>query len=445
MQAIAGDAKNAAFCRDCLNPVGERDRRCPICRGPRLLRHPELGSLSIAHIDCDAFYAAIEKRDNPDLKDKPVIVGGGKRGVVSTACYVARISGVKSAMPMFKALKLCPEATVVNPRMDRYAEVGREVRRLMLELTPLVEPLSIDEAFLDLRGTERLHHGPPALSLAKLARRIEKKIGISVSIGLSYNKYLAKVASDLDKPRGFSVIGRAEALAFLASKPVSLIWGVGKTTQLSLARQGIATIGQLQSMEKKELVRRFGAIGSRFYHLSRGEDDRNVSPDGEAKSIGAETTFFEDIADGAELQRILWQMAEKVSRRTKRAGLSGATVVLKLKTSTFKLRTRSQTLADPTQLAERIFETARVLLRREVDGTAFRLIGVSISTLSPAETDAELEDLEPALSRKAKAERAMDGLRAKFGLGAVEKGLSFRSPLPDLNAPQNPPDWMDED
>ncbi|MGH6873698.1 MAG: DNA polymerase IV [Aestuariivirgaceae bacterium] len=445
MQAAATDTKNFAFCRDCLNPVGVRERRCPICHGPRLLRHPELASLSIAHIDCDAFYAAIEKRDNPDLTDKPVIVGGGKRGVVSTACYVARVSGVRSAMPMFKALKLCPEAIVITPRMDRYAEVGREVRRLMLELTPLVEPLSIDEAFLDLGGTERLHHGPPALSLAILARRIEKKIGISVSIGLSYNKYLAKVASDLDKPRGFSVIGRAEAPAFLTAKSVSLIWGVGKATQLSLARQGIATIGQLQAMDKKELMRRFGAIGSRFYHLSRGEDDRHVSPEGEAKSIGAETTFSEDIADGAELQRILWQMAEKVSRRAKRAGLRGATVVLKLKTSSFKLRTRSQTLADPTQLAERIFETARVLLRREVDGTAFRLIGVSISTLSPAKTDAELEDLEPALARKAKAERAMDGLREKFGLDAVEKGLSFQRPVHDLNAPQNPPDWMDED
>ena len=445
MQATAEDAKYFAFCRDCLNPVGERDRRCPICRGPRLIHHPELGSLSIAHIDCDAFYAAIEKRDNPDLKDKPVIVGGGKRGVVSTACYVARISGVRSAMPMFKALELCPEATVVSPRMDRYAEIGREVRRLMLELTPLVEPLSIDEAFLDLGGTERLHHGPPALSLATLARRIERKIGISVSIGLSYNKYLAKVASELDKPRGFSVIGRIEAPGFLAAKPVSLIWGVGKATQSSLARQGISTIGQLQTMEKKELIRRFGAIGSRFYHLSRGEDDRNVSPDGEAKSIGAETTFFEDIADSAELERILWQMTEKLSRRAKRAGLRGATVVLKLKTAGFKLRTRSQTLADPTQLAESIFQTARVLLRREADGTAFRLIGISMSNLSPAEADAELEDLEPAIARKAKAERAMDGLREKFGLGAVEKGLSFRQPAHDLNAPQNPPDWMDED
>jgi len=445
MQAIAGDAKHFAFCRDCLNAVGERDRRCPICRGPRLLRHHELCSLSIAHIDCDAFYAAIEKRDDPDLKDKPVIVGGGKRGVVSTACYVARISGVRSAMPMFKALELCPEATVVSPRMDRYAEVGREVRRLMLELTPLVEPLSIDEAFLDLGGTERLHNAPPALSLAKLARRVEKEIGISVSIGLSYNKYLAKVASELDKPRGFSVIGRSEAPGFLAAKPVSLIWGVGKATQLSLARQGISTIGQLQTMEKKELLRRFGAIGSRFYHLSRGEDDRKISPDGEAKSIGAETTFFEDIADHAELERILWQMTEKLSRRAKRAGLRGGTVVLKLKTARFRLRSRSQTLADPTQLAERIFQTARVLLRRETDGTAFRLIGVSLSHLSPAQGDAELEDLEPAIARKAKAERAMDGLREKFGLGAVEKGLSFRRPAHDLNAPQNPPDWMDED
>jgi DNA polymerase-4 len=442
---VAAVANTSAFCRDCLRAAGVQAQRCPSCKGPRLLHHPELASLAIAHIDCDAFYAAVEKRDNPEIIDRPVIVGGGRRGVVSTACYVARISGVRSAMPMFQALKLCPEAVVIRPRMDRYAEVGRQVRRLMLELTPMVEPLSIDEAFLDLTGTERLHHGPPALTLAALARRIEREIGISVSIGLSYNKYLAKVASDLDKPRGFSVIGRAEALSFLAERPVSLIWGVGKITQAALVRQGISTVGQLQAMDKKELIRRFGAIGSRFYHLSRGEDDRRVSPEGEAKSIGAETTFSEDISDGSELERILWHMAEKVSRRAKRSGLSGATVVLKLKTARFKLRTRSQTLADPTQLTERIFETAKVLLRREVDGTAFRLIGVSIATLSPAGPDAELEDLETSIARKAKAERAMDGLRAKFGPGAVEKGLAFNRPLEEINAPHNPPGWEDED
>ncbi|HEY7764318.1 MAG TPA: DNA polymerase IV [Aestuariivirgaceae bacterium] len=432
------------FCRDCLTTAGEKESRCARCHSPRLLRHPELHQLSIAHIDCDAFYAAVEKRDNPELRDKPVIVGGGKRGVVATACYVARIPGVRSAMPMFKALELCPEAVVVSPRMERYAEVGRQVRRFMLEFTPLVEPLSIDEAFLDLSGTERLHEASPACSLARLANRVEAETGISVSIGLSYNKYLAKVASDLDKPRGFSVIGRADAKGFLSDRPVSLIWGVGKMMQAELARQGITTIGQLQTMERRELIQRFGALGHRLYHLSRGEDEREVSLSDEAKSIGAETTFSEDISEPAELERILWQMTEKVSRRTKRADLAGSTIVLKLKTRDFRLRTRSQTIADPTQLAERIFATARILLRREADGTAFRLIGVSLSNLSTAGADKELEDLELSMRFKARAERAMDRLRDKFGPAAVEKGLVFKRDASVENPPGNPPDWMDD-
>jgi DNA polymerase-4 len=445
MQVGAATSRGRAFCRDCLEPVGDHDVRCAKCRSPRLLRHTEINDLAIAHIDCDAFYAAVEKRDNPELRDRPVIVGGGKRGVVSTACYISRIAGIKSAMPMFQALELCPEAVVVHPRMERYAEVGREVRKLMLETTPLVEPLSIDEAFLDLAGTERLHEAPPALSLAKLAKRIESEIGITVSIGLSYNKYLAKVASDLDKPRGFSVIGRLEALAFLSDKPVSLIWGVGKAMQAALARYGITRIGQLQSIEREELIRRFGAIGVRLYHLSRGEDHRHVSVNDEAKTIGAETTFASDISNGQELQRILWQLAEKVSRRAKRAGLAGATIVLKLKTSRFKLRTRSQTIADPTQLAERIFATAGELLRHEIDGTPYRLIGVSLSSLEAAGPDRELYDLEPAVGLKARAERAIDKLREKFGPAVVEKGLSFKRPVEEANAPSSPPDWMDED
>jgi DNA polymerase-4 len=437
--------RTLGFCRDCFAPVAGHDLRCANCHGPRLLRHPEIDALTIAHIDCDAFYAAVEKHDNPELRDRPVIVGGGKRGVVATACYISRIAGVKSAMPMFQALKLCPEAVVVSPRMDHYAEVGRQVRKLMLETTPLVEPLSIDEAFLDLAGTERLHGAPPALSLARLARRIETDIGITVSIGLSYNKYLAKVASDIDKPRGFSIIGSKEAIAFLSDKPVSLIWGVGKVMQAELAKYGITRIRQLQSIDRDELIRRFGAMGVRLYHLSRGEDHRDVSITDAAKSIGAETTFSEDITDGEELHRILWQMVEKVSRRAKRAGLAGATIVLKLKTSRFKLRTRSQTIADPTQLAERIFATARELLRPEVDGTAYRLIGVSLSSLETAGPDRELYDLEPAFGLKARAERAIDKLREKFGPAAVEKGLSFKRQAPDANPPTSPPDWMDED
>lgn len=415
----------AGFCRDCLTAATGDELRCRACGSPRLLRHAELHQLSIAHIDCDAFYAAVEKRDRPELRDRPVIVGGGVRGVVSTACYVARIEGVKSAMPMFKALELCPEAVVIKPDMTKYAAVGREVRAMMLALTPLVEPLSIDEAFLDLTGTERLHRLSPAMALARLIRSIEEKVGISASVGLSYNKYLAKVASDLEKPRGFSVLGRAEALTFLASRPVSLIWGVGKAFQEELARNGITRIGQLQIMEKTELVRRYGSMGARLYHLARGEDQRKVSPDGDTKSISAETTFNTDIGDFGELERILWRLAEKVSRRAKRDGLAGTTVTLKLKTADFRTRTRNASLDEPTLLAVRIFEAAGPLLRREATGNAFRLIGVGISNLSEAAPEAETETLDARVAARARAEIAIDKLRDKFGRSAVERGLAF--------------------
>src|SRR5690242_12814402 len=293
------------FCRDCMALQTNEAPRCERCGSPRLARHPELYRLHLAHIDCDAFYAAVEKRDNPALKDRPVIVGGGKRGVVSTACYIARIHGVRSAMPMFKALEACPEAVVVPPDMEKYVRVGREVRALMQALTPLVEPLSIDEAFLDLAGTERLHGMPPALVLARFALTVEKELGITVSAGLSYCKFLAKVASDFRKPRGFSVIGEAEAIGFLAEQPVTLIWGVGKAFAATLERDGIRMIAQLQRMERGDLMRRYGVMGDRLYRLSRGEDDRPVDPGGDAKSVSAETTFDTDIGTLADLVPVL--------------------------------------------------------------------------------------------------------------------------------------------
>jgi len=414
------------FCRDCLAPTSDGERRCHSCGSPRLIRHPELHTLSIAHIDCDAFYASVEKRDNPSLIDKPVIVGGGKRGVVTTACYVARITGVKSAMPMFKALKLCPDAVVIKPDMAKYASVGREVRSLMLKLTPLVEPLSIDEAFLDLAGTARLHGRSPALSLAKLTNSIREKIGITVSVGLSHNKYLAKVASELEKPRGFSVLGQSEAKSFLAQKPVGFIWGAGRAMQEQLARDGITLIGQLQTMEKIELMKSYGSMGARLYHLSRGEDVRHVSADDRSRSISAETTFNTDLRDYAELETILWRLAEKVSRRAKSEGLAGHTVVLKLKTADFRIRTRNVSLEEPTLLASRIFEAAKPMLKRESKGVAFRLIGVGIVNLTPAEAESETETLDVHASTSAKAELAMDKLRKKYGRDAVERGIALR-------------------
>jgi DNA polymerase-4 len=411
-----------AFCRDCLADAAKGEARCKNCRGHRILRHDELDTLAIAHLDCDAFYAAIEKRDDPSLADKPVIIGGGVRGVVSTACYVARIYGVRSAMPMFQARKLCPQAVIIKPSMAKYVAVAREVRAMMRALTPLVEPLSLDEAYLDLSGTKRLHGKNPAKIMAELSARIESEIGISVSVGLSCNKFLAKLASELDKPRGFAVIGRAEAKAFLRDKPVGFIRGAGKALQARLAKDGITRIAHVQDADPRDLARRYGSTGLWLYRLSQADDTRAVDPGGELKSISSETTFSQDIAEYTELERILWRQAERVSARAKASELGGRTVVLKLKTSAFKIRTRSISLEAPTLLADRIFETARAALRRESDGTAFRLLGVGLSNICPAE-DCDPPDLvDKKLAKRAAAERALDRVRSKFGADAAAKG-----------------------
>jgi DNA polymerase IV len=414
------------FCRDCLAETATATR-CAACGSPRVIRHAQLDALAIAHVDCDAFYATIEKRDDPSLNDKPLIIGGGRRGVVSTACYLARTYGIHSAMPMFKARKLCPHATIIKPDMAKYVRIGREVRKLMFELTPQVEPLSIDEAFMDLTGTDRLHRMSPARSLARFARRIEIEIGITVSIGLSANKFLAKIASDLDKPRGFAVLGRDEAIAFLAPRPVGFIWGVGKVAQARLQRDGYATIADLQRAEESDLMRRYGVEGRRLWRLSRGIDDRTVNPERETKSVSAETTFGEDIASYKPLERILWSLAEKVSSRLKASAIAGSTVSLKLKTADFRIRTRARSLGGSTQLAARIFDAGRDLLAREVDGTKFRLIGIGVTNLDAGEKadGADLIDLKA--QRTAEAEHAVDKVRAKFGKDAMVKGLVFES------------------
>ncbi|MFT3941914.1 DNA polymerase IV [Rhodopseudomonas sp.] len=423
---MSGDDPGArtapGFCRDCLADQRAEARRCTACGSPRLLRHRSLGTLSLAHIDCDAFYATVEKRDNPELADKPVIVGGGKRGVVSAACYIARTFGVRSAMPMFKALALCPSATVVRPDMAKYVRVGREVRQAMRALTPLVEPLSIDEAFLDLAGTERMHGMIPAKVLAKFAREVERDIGVTVSVGLSCNKFLAKIASDLDKPRGFAALDQDEAREMLAPRPVGFIFGVGPATASRLASRGFRTIADLQRADEIELMRQFGDEGRRLWRLARGIDDRKVVPDRGAKSISNETTFEDDIRDLATLEKILWRLSEKVSSRLKSAALSGSTITLKLKTADFRQRTRAQTIHAPTQMANRIFSVSREMLIKEVDGTAFRLIGTGVSALTEQTGPAEDDMLD---RRSAHAERAIDDLRKKFGDAAVIRGIAF--------------------
>jgi DNA polymerase-4 len=411
-----------SFCRDCLAEAPETATRCPACRSPRLARHPELDSLTIAHIDCDAFYATIEKRDDPALADKPVIVGGGKRGVVAACCYVSRTYGIRSAMPMFEALRRCPNAVVIKPNMQKYVKAGREVRKAMFDLTPLVEPLSIDEAFLDLTGTERLHGMSAAKVLARFAQQVERDIGITVSIGLSANKFLAKIASDMDKPRGFAVLGQTEAAAFLAPKPVGFIYGVGAVSAAKLAGDGYRLIADLQRADKTELMRRYGEEGTRLWHLAHGLDQRVISADRETKSVSAETTFNADISEFRPLEQHLWDLTERVSTRLKANALAGTTVTLKLKTADFKTRTRARSLGHPTQLASRIFAAGRDLLSHEVGSTRFRLIGIGVTNLE----DATGDDLSDLIDRRAAgAELAVDKLRAKFGKDAVVKGITL--------------------
>lgn len=412
------------FCRDCLADAGDAPR-CVACASPRLFRHKEIDRLAVAHVDCDAFFAAVEKRDNPALRDKPVIVGGGKRGVVATCCYIARINGVRSAMPMFKALKLCPEAIVVKPDHAKYSTVGREVRALMRELTPLVEPVSIDEAFLDLSGTERVHRMAPAQALARFAKRVADEIGITVSVGLAPNKFLAKIASDLDKPRGFAAIGADEAIDFLDKKPVGMLPGVGAAARARLEADGFHTIGDIRRGDPRDIARSQGEYGLHLWRLAHGEDRRKVTPDRDTKSVSAETTFNEDIFDAQELTTILWKLSERVSARLKVAQLSGARVTLKLKTTDFKIRSRSRTLDSPTRLAGRIFETGRELLQPEAKGERFRLIGIGVEELHPI-ADADPPNLlDTNLKRRIAAEEAMDSIRSKFGKEAVGRGIGF--------------------
>jgi len=411
-----------SFCRDCLADITETAARCTACGSPRLARHPGINTLAIAHVDCDAFYATIEKRDDPSLADKPVIVGGGKRGVVAAACYIARTYGIHSAMPMFEAKRRCPDAVVIRPNMAKYVQVGREVRKAMFALTPLVEPLSIDEAFLDLIGTERLHGTSAAKVLARFAGQVERGLGVTVSIGLSANKFLAKIASDMDKPRGFAVLGQAEATTFLAGKPVNFIYGVGAVSTAKLTSDGFRTIADLQRADERDLVRRYGEEGSRLWRLARGIDTRMVNPERETKSVSAETTFERDIGEFRLLEQHLWDLTERVSARLKASALAGVTVTLKLKSADFKIRTRARALGNPTQLASRIFAAGRDLLSHEVGTTRFRLIGIGISNLKKAEGD----DLADLIDRRAaEAEHAVDKLRSKYGRNAVIKGLSI--------------------
>jgi DNA polymerase-4 len=311
---------------------------------------------------------------------------------------------------------------VIKPTMAKYSKVGREVRGIMFALTPLVEPLSIDEAFLDLTGTERLHGMSAAKALARFATQVEHELGITVSIGLSANKFLAKIASDMDKPRGFAALGEAEAAAFLAPKPVGFIYGVGAVSAKKLAADGYRLIADLQRAEQPDLVRRYGEEGARLWQLARGIDARHVNAERDTKSVSAETTFNQDIAEFRPLEQHLWNLTERVSARLKASQLAGSTVTLKLKSADFKIRTRARALGAPTQLAARIFAAGRDLLEHEVGATRYRLIGIGVSHLE----DTTGDDMADLIDRRsAEAEHAVDRLRAKFGKDAVVKGLAL--------------------
>ena len=405
----------------------ESGRRCPSCVSPRIVSHTELNTLTIAHMDCDAFYASVEKRDDPSLIDKPVIIGGGHRGVVSTACYVARIRGVKSAMPMFQALKLCPDAVIIKPRMEAYVEASRAIRLMMEEMTPAIEPLSLDEAFMDLGGTARLHGAPPAVMLARLIKRMRDELGLSGSIGLSHNKFLAKVASDLNKPRGFSVIGKAETDDFLRDKPVKMIWGVGKVMQASLEKAGIRTFADLLRWERSDLVARYGSMGERLWHLARGQDKRRISAHEPVKSISKETTFNVDTSDPEILDGHIWRLAEQVSDRAKAKSLAGRVVTLKLKRADHTSLTRRLALHGSTQMADVVYRTAKNLFDQVGDQGPYRLIGCGLSHLMDAD-GAELAPdlLDPDAGKRSAAERATDKIRERFGPDAIKKGRSLR-------------------
>jgi DNA polymerase-4 len=374
------------ICRDCCEMSEEEPQLCEHCGSLRLKHHDELATLDIAHIDCDAFYASVEKRDRPEIRGQPLIVGHpGGRGVVTTACYIARRFGVRSAMPMFKALEACPQAVVIAPDMAKYKAVSDQIRAIFLAATPIIEPVSLDEAYLNLSEPHR-HEGPTAAcALARISQRIEREVRITVSIGLAPNKFLAKLASELDKPRGYSIIGRAGARAFLAPLPVAKIHGVGPATAERMQAEGLCTIADLQALSPRQIEARFGSFGRRLSMFVQGDDDRRVMPSRKAKSVSAETTFRRDTGVVEDLLAAARPLCQRVAGHLARKHVAGRTLVVKLKTADFQLLTRHRRLPHATQRADLIEEAAEALIRLEADGRPFRLVGVGVTDLATAD------------------------------------------------------------
>ena len=413
------------ICRDCTTFSIDKIK-CHKCNSPRILKHNELFSLNIAHIDCDAFYASVEKSLNPQLINKPIIVGGGKRGVVTTCCYIARIKGVKSAMPIFKAKRLCPEAIIIRPKMSLYKRISNIVFSKFNQLTPLVETIALDEAYLDFSGTYQLYKKAPAELLVELALEIEKQLGITISIGLSENKFLAKLASSFEKPRGFTVIGKSEKLEFIKNLHVKNIPGIGPSLKKKLEKNSIMTIDDLRKLDKNVLAKSFGNFGKTIWNMSRGIDERNINPASSRKSVSKETTFEHDISDFNKLKKILWLLTEEVSEMLKKNNFYSKSITLKLKRNNFKIITCSFTFLEPTCLAENIYQTAVLLLKNKIEMAPFRLIGLSTSNfLSEKQESFKNFKLDSKSQKIEKTEYVIDKIRLKFGKEIIKKGRSL--------------------
>ena len=428
------------LCRNCLKSgyVGgdAPPDSCPHCGSADVRSSNELFGLTIAHVDCDAFYASVEKRDNPSIRDRPVIVGGRERGVVAAACYIARQYGVRSAMPTWQALKRCPDAVVIRPRMSHYVAVSRQVRTRMLALTPLVQPLSIDEAFLDLAGTEALHGCAPAEALVRMQHEIREELGITVSVGLSGTKSLAKMASDRDKPDGFFAVDMEGAAAWLAPQPVSVLFGLGKAAVGRLNAAGIETCGDLVAAPAGQLSGILGRGAATIAALAAGVDPRPVTPEREAKSISSETTFIRDLSTAAELEAELEMLCQKVSTRLKAQSLAGGRVTLKLKRPDHRILTRSQTLSERTDKAHVLFTVGRELLAGEIDGRkSYRLLGIGTDQLGAPGGGDLLALADDDTSRRDDLEAAIDDLHARLGSDSLQSGRMFtRKHRPERDA-----------
>jgi DNA polymerase IV len=379
----------------------------------------------IAHVDMDAFYASVEQRDRPELRGLPVIVGADPkgRGVVSAASYEARVFGVRSAMPIGKAARLCPHGVFVRVDMAKYARVSDEIMALLGEFSPLVEPVSVDEAFLDLTGTASLF-GPAPDAVRRIKQRIRAETGLTASAGLAANKFIAKIASDLRKPDGMVVVEPGREAEFLAPLPIERLWGVGKATAKSLAALGIATIGQLQRLSRATLVSRLGEHGADLHELAFGRDDRAVTPWTAPKSMGAETTFDRDTDDRTRLETTLRGQAERVARELRAGGVAASRITLKLRFTDFRTITRSHT-GDPTQDGLEVYRRVMTLFVREPLVQRVRLIGLSASTLGPP-ASGQLGLLDPNAVRRERLARAVDGISERFGTGAIRPATLMR-------------------